>query len=340
MTYPLITTIILTYRRPHLLKKALQSVLSQTYPHFQVIICDNASGDETASVVAEFAKKDPRIKYFCHEKNIGMLGNYQFGLSLVNTDFFSFLSDDDAVLPNFYETTLQEFQKHPDAGFVAGSTIILSPKGRTIRIPLSYWPREGKYNPPDGALEMIGKYPVPTSVLFSKKVIKHVSIDFENPIYWDCDYLFQTASIFPIVISKKPCAIFRHHDQSFSNQKNSDIYEEAFNKLLKNIQKNKNLTTEKSQSAISLILYDLAKCRKHFFLLSLMGGKFEEAYEIAKIIQQHPAFKYKSLVYICTAKICKVFPVCLYGIRLLKSLKPLIWNFKNRKNKKYASYLN
>ena len=70
MTQPLITTIIPTYRRPKYLKKAIESILSQTYPHFQIWVCDNASGDETAEVVAEFSKKDPRVHYFCHEKNI------------------------------------------------------------------------------------------------------------------------------------------------------------------------------------------------------------------------------------------------------------------------------
>ena len=65
---PLITTIIPTYRRPKLLQRAIRSVLNQTYPHFQVCIYDNASGDDTAAVVAEIAKGDPRVKYHCHPK--------------------------------------------------------------------------------------------------------------------------------------------------------------------------------------------------------------------------------------------------------------------------------
>ncbi len=68
---PLITTIIPTYRRPKLLRRAIKSVLNQTYPHFQVCVYDNASGDETALVVDEIAKADPRVKYYCHSENIG-----------------------------------------------------------------------------------------------------------------------------------------------------------------------------------------------------------------------------------------------------------------------------
>ena len=79
---PLITTIIPTYRRPNLLRRAIKSVLNQTYPHCQVCVCDNTSGDETANVVAKIAKKDPhpRVKYHCHPENIGAIKNFKYGL--------------------------------------------------------------------------------------------------------------------------------------------------------------------------------------------------------------------------------------------------------------------
>ncbi len=67
----MITTIITTYRRPQLLKRALQSVLNQTYPNFQVCIYDNASCDETDAIVDSFAKKDPRISITAILKILG-----------------------------------------------------------------------------------------------------------------------------------------------------------------------------------------------------------------------------------------------------------------------------
>jgi glycosyltransferase involved in cell wall biosynthesis len=97
---PLITTIIPTYRRPKLLRRAIKSVLNQTYPHFQVCVYDNASWDETADVVAEIAKKDARVKYHCHAENIGAIRNFNYGMVHVNTPFFSFLSDDDILFQN------------------------------------------------------------------------------------------------------------------------------------------------------------------------------------------------------------------------------------------------
>jgi glycosyltransferase involved in cell wall biosynthesis len=58
----------------------MKSVFAQTYPHFQVCVNDNASGDETATVVRELAKADPRVKYYCHPENIGVFKNFVYGM--------------------------------------------------------------------------------------------------------------------------------------------------------------------------------------------------------------------------------------------------------------------
>ncbi len=99
---PPITAIICTYRRPEMLKRAIRSVQSQTFGDFQICIYDNASGDETAAVVAELAQRDSRIKYHCRPENIGPLANYVEAMKDVKTPFFAFVADDDLMLPNFY----------------------------------------------------------------------------------------------------------------------------------------------------------------------------------------------------------------------------------------------
>ncbi|MCR4298181.1 MAG: glycosyltransferase, partial [Gallionella sp.] len=101
---PVITTIIPTYRRPVLLRRAILSALHQTYPHVRVCVYDNASGDETESVVdetesvvKEIARHDPRVKYHRHPRNIGSYNNFNYGIREVETEFFSLLSDDDVL---------------------------------------------------------------------------------------------------------------------------------------------------------------------------------------------------------------------------------------------------
>ncbi len=288
-----ITTLIPTFRRPALLKKAIGSVLSQTYTNFEIWVCDNASGDETPGVVASF--QDSRLHYHCHETNIGMIGNYQFSLSLIKTPFFSFLSDDDILFPNFFETAIGQFQKYPEAGFVAGSTIIATPDKKIVRIPLDEWEREGKF---EGMSPLVGQYPVPTTVLFHSDILKHVSIDSDNPLFWDCDYLLQIASKFPYVISKKPCGLFLHHPDSFSNSQDLLHSEAAFKKLLARFPLKSELE------------HDLNLCRRSFFVRFLLAG------DTAKALPLAPSFFYKML-----ALLCQGFPFLLPLLSFYKITK-------------------
>ena len=115
---------------------------------------------------------------------------------------------DDLLFPCFFETALMGFEHSSDIVFSAASAIIMTNNGRVIRVPLSLWAQEGVIAPPQGLYEMIGKYPVPMCILFSRKVIETTTIDMHNPLAWDCDYLIQIAAHHPIFISKKPCGIF------------------------------------------------------------------------------------------------------------------------------------
>ena len=208
---PLITTILPTYRRPQKLKRAIMSVLNQTYQNLVVCIYDNASCDETASVVAELAALDNRVKYFCHSENIGPLKNYVFGLSRVETSFFSLFADDDFLLPNFYEDAMKDFEKYPEAMFTCLSTAIADNKGRV------YWEStaafdKGLYFPPNGLLEIIKKPQISlawTSILYKKEVLDcGVFIDENIKLISDVDWGLKCCAKFPFVINAKRGAMF------------------------------------------------------------------------------------------------------------------------------------
>src|SRR5690349_12064881 len=116
----MITVIIPTFRRPHLLRCAIDSVLAQTYPHFLVRIYDNASNDGTEEVLREYAKRDKRVQYHIHAENLGSNNNWQYGFNQVDTPFFAVLSDDDLYMPTFLEEAMRSFAAHPDAGIFIG----------------------------------------------------------------------------------------------------------------------------------------------------------------------------------------------------------------------------
>lgn len=239
---PKITVIIPTYRRPHLLKRAIKSVLSQSYNEFRVCIYDNASQDETQSIVASIMNNDKRVLYHCHEKNIGALKNFQYGLKQVKTPFFSFLSDDDFLLPEFLETAMNGFDAYPEAAFSAASVITMTDKGKILYAPLSLWEKEGLFIPPEGLLETLGqKHPILPGILFRKEVIS-LTGGFDNEIgTGDLDFVFRIAAKSSFVISKKPVAVVVNHAQSSSVVASLSSYWPSWIKMINNITKDKDI---------------------------------------------------------------------------------------------------
>lgn len=211
---PLITTVIPTHRRPHLLKKAIESALNQTFSNIQVCVYDNNSNDETAEIVSKFISNDHRVKYYGHPNSIDAVDNFLFGLSRITTPFFSFLADDDLLLPQFYENTLETLNRYPFAQFCLGSTIDVDERGKLISANAHFWKQE-YYKPPFGVYPAVHHYFNWTGALFRKAVLDHATLDRSvKPI--DFDFIARLATRLPFAITKKPCALFFHHPESYS----------------------------------------------------------------------------------------------------------------------------
>lgn len=111
---PLVSVIITTYNRAHLLPRAINSVLNQTYQNFELIIVDDGSKDNTEEVVNSF--DDKRIVYYKHEKNKGVLGAKNTGFDLAKGEYNCLLDDDDEFLPEALETAVNKFAELASKG--------------------------------------------------------------------------------------------------------------------------------------------------------------------------------------------------------------------------------
>ena len=212
---PVISAIIPTYRRPEMLGRAIHSVLNQTYPHLRVCVFDNASGDETAAVVAEIAREDPRVTYYCHRQNIGMSANFAYAMAHVETPYFSMLSDDDYYYPTFYETAMDGFVQYPEVMFSAATTIMVHTNG-SIKVGS---PAEGYFTPPEGFLLWVQtRGPAVTSMVFRRDVIERVGMIDQTIFHADVDYLWRITARFPFVTSARPGLIFTIHAQQSTRQ--------------------------------------------------------------------------------------------------------------------------
>jgi len=304
---PLITTIIPTYRRPDHLRRAIGSVLAQTYPHIRVCVYDNASGDATAEVVADFSRRDPRVSYFCHAENIGAFANFNHGLGAVATSFFSFLSDDDVLLPEFYQTAIEQLEKFPDAAFWGGTTIVMSEDGG-IR-DATAWP-EAYYTPPDGLLEMIANnYLIWTSVLFRTDFVASIGgldPDVGAPI--DTDFLLRVAACFPFMTSPKPAAIWSCHPESSSVMADPGFIWPGWLKTMRNITDDERIPADVRTRVEHSLTEQLKRQLFQIGYNSIRQKKLEDARQVASILRQQYRQDTRANLLACMAWACQHFP--------------------------------
>jgi len=210
---PLITCVIPTYCRPRMVERAIRSVLAQTFTRLRVFVTDNASGDETADLIRSIQERDSRVVYHCQPSNIGMNANIAYGMAHVETPFFSLLSDDDVLLPKFYELAYSEFLKYPQAFFVATKVPCVTEDGKFIDEPLSLWDRFGMFEPPTGAHRVATIcHPTITGILFRCEIIDAIYSHIDRDTHAaDYEIILNAAAKYPMVTVDQPGALFIQH---------------------------------------------------------------------------------------------------------------------------------
>lgn len=115
--YPNLDVFILTYNRADYLKQMIESLCVQTAQGFTIKILDNASNDNTTSVINELKNKykNRNIIHIRNEKNLGLFGNFAQSQKIASNDFTAVFHDDDIVHPELIETLMNLFNKHPRA---------------------------------------------------------------------------------------------------------------------------------------------------------------------------------------------------------------------------------
>ena len=94
------------------LREKINSILSQDFDDFELIVSDNGSTDSTKKICEEFLIKDKRIRFFSHEKNLGANWNFNFILNKANGKYFMWTASDDKILPGFYEKNIEILEKN------------------------------------------------------------------------------------------------------------------------------------------------------------------------------------------------------------------------------------
>ena len=110
-----ISVLMSNYNTPvNYLKKSIDSILSQTFKNFELIIVNDGSVDESKDIIYEYAKRDSRIVILENEKNIGLPGSLNRGLDVCKGEYIARMDTDDICYPDRLEKQIKFMDENPN----------------------------------------------------------------------------------------------------------------------------------------------------------------------------------------------------------------------------------
>ena len=202
------------------IREALDSLVSQSYQDWTMLISDNASEDETPDICKEYCKKDERIRYVRQERNIGPVANFKYLLDQADAPFFMWAASDDTWHPDFIASCMQLLEKEGTIGFVFSNLAVIDSQGRMIRDIPSFEKFSGK-----PSFRIICRYLLDPEIngkacliygIFRTEICRQSWVAVPDMGAWGSDYQFVLAAISRggVLIEKKVLFFKRFLDGS------------------------------------------------------------------------------------------------------------------------------
>ena len=125
----LISVVTCAHNSERFLPEAIESVLAQTYPHWELILVNDASTDETSAIMDRCAAEDDRIRVIHNRDNLGNTRARNLAVRAASGEYIAVLDSDDVALPDRLERSLAALKTHPDAALIGGPGILIEEHG-------------------------------------------------------------------------------------------------------------------------------------------------------------------------------------------------------------------
>jgi glycosyltransferase involved in cell wall biosynthesis len=130
---PLVSIGMPVYNGGPFVKEALDSLLAQDYPNFELIISDNASTDGTRELCLDYARRDSRVRYYRNSENIGSVENFKRVFALAKGEYFAWAAADDLWEPTYFSAMVRLLDDNADAVFAFSAFNNINEQGEELR---------------------------------------------------------------------------------------------------------------------------------------------------------------------------------------------------------------
>ena len=219
-----VSVVITSYNYDRYIKDAIESVLSQTYSDFELVIIDDCSADNSVNIINQF--EDERIKFIQNEQNLGLKSSMQKAISCCSGEWIAFLESDDLWLPNTLEKRLACAEKYSQVGIIFNDVLEFGDENWLLAVKNNF----------ERVRKILSKKTFPKNIFydinvynliltFSSVMIKRElfeNISFETPIdalldWWLYIHIAYNTEAYYI---KDKLTKWRQHKQSYIMRKN------------------------------------------------------------------------------------------------------------------------
>lgn len=244
MKEPLITIIMNGYNCSNFVRKAIDSVIQQTWQNWEIIFWDNQSTDRTQEIVKSY--DDTRIFYYHAPVHTKLYEARNQAIKNASGEFFTFLDTDDWWLPNKLTEQFKMFGDH-DVALVYGNFYIYNEINNKTRIAY-------KNKLPEGYIleQLLRKYTIGLlTLMIRRSAIQQYVGPFDTDFHMigDFDLVLRIASAHKISCVQTPVGVYREHSRNESIV-NKKLHIEETYQWIKKIDGDKNITKAKNFSFI------------------------------------------------------------------------------------------
>lgn len=208
----LISVVVPVYNGQEFIKTTIQSVIMQSYPHWEMLIIDDGSTDGTKEVVKGYLE-DSRIKYF-YQKNRERAAARNQGIHFSSGQYIAFLDADDAWLPDKLEVQVDYLKHHPEVRLCFTNYFLIDTGGILTGAPRISFTSNNQF---DYLLK--GNFIANSTVMIPRDVLDKVGLFDETlPAFGseDWDMWLRIVRFYSVHFIDKPLALYRIHENNTS----------------------------------------------------------------------------------------------------------------------------
>jgi glycosyltransferase involved in cell wall biosynthesis len=276
---PLVSVLLPVYNGEAYLRAAIESVLAQDYPHFELIIADNASADSTASIIAEYSD-DQRVRVVRNVKTVSRLENFNivFASASEKSKWYKFIGDDDRLLPGCLYKMVQAGENHDNVGLVS-SHYYNGEKLVRGSLPEETELISGPTILRQMLLDPLARATVfsPTSVLIPAGVYREMGGFRTDLLHADAELFYRILNRYDLAFVHKPLTHIGYHNESGQAESTArgDTFAEAYLIRYHNLKKYTNIKL--SSMEVERIKNNLANDSFGFMLARFLKGDCKAA---------------------------------------------------------------